>query len=69
MATANQGAVAIKGALSRALTINSDEELAEQHDLIASVVHEIVPERWEVETLSFHAGTVIPTYQRLEWME
>src|SRR5436190_21710017 len=70
MATAaEQGAMVIQGALSRPLTINSDEELGKQHDLIASVVHDVVPEHWEVETLSFHAGTVVPTYERLEWMD
>ena len=38
-------------------------------DSVSAAVHEIVREHWEVETLSFHAGTVVPTFQRLEWLD
>jgi hypothetical protein len=58
-----------QGALYRSLRVQSDEELAAEHDRIATAVHEVVREHWEVETLSFHTGTTVPTYQRLEWLE
>jgi len=58
-----------QGALYRRLSVRSDEELAAEHERIATAVQEVVGEHWEVETLSFHAGTTVPTYQRLEWLD
>jgi hypothetical protein len=49
--------------------VRSEEELSAEHDRIATAVHEIARENWEVETLSSRAGATVPTYQRLEWLE
>jgi len=68
-ATGAHGAGSVRGALYRPLSVQSDGELAYEHDCIATAVQEIVGEHWEVETLSFHAGTTVPTYQRVEWLE
>lgn len=59
----------VQGALYLPLSIQCDEELGAEHERIAKAVYEIVGGRWEVETLSFHAGTIVPTYQRVEWIE
>lgn len=59
----------VQGVLYRRISIHSDADLAQEHDRIATTVQEIVQEHWEVETLSFQAGSVISTYQRLEWQE
>jgi hypothetical protein len=58
-----------QGALYRSLSVRSDAELAAEHERIATAVHEVVREHWEVETMSFHTGTTVPTYQRLEWLD
>jgi hypothetical protein len=55
--------------LYRSLSVRSDAELAAEHERIATALHEIVREHWEVETMSFHTGTTVPTYQRLEWLD
>jgi hypothetical protein len=58
-----------QGALYRSLSVRSDAELAAEHERIATAVHEVVREHWEVETMSFHTGATVPTYQRLEWLD
>jgi|SRR5579862_1392503 len=63
------GETGVIGALYRPLGIQCDEQLGAEHERIAGAVYEIVRGRWEVETLSFHAGTIVPTYQRVEWLE
>ena len=69
VAAAAGGSARVQGSFHRALSIGSDDELASQHELVANAVHQIVRDHWEVETLSFHAGATVPTYQRLEWLD
>jgi hypothetical protein len=49
--------------------MRSEEKLSAEHDRIATAVHEIAREHWEVETLSSHAGATVPTHQLLECLE
>ena len=63
------GSEGVPAAFYRPLSIHSDAELAQEHDRIVKSVQDLLQEHWEVETLSFHAGAVVSTYQRLDWLE